>query len=236
MRIGIVLQARMGSTRLPGKVLRPLGGHPILWHIVNCLRQSKRADSLILATTIADLDAPIREFAKREGILLFAGSEGDVLDRYYQAARAFQLDHIVRCTGDNPLVDPSMLDNLIDLHLSSGADLTHSKTDKGNALPVGVGAEVFTVRALERSWREGRSAHHREHIDEYIQEHPDQFRIVNLPVPRQLSCPGLRLTVDTPQDYERMLQLYDTLYVPERTIDLAQAIRWCVLQGWDRHA
>lgn len=226
----------MGSQRLPGKVLALLGGRPMLWHIIGRLRMSKRADSLILATTSLETDLALREFAAREGLTLFEGSEHDLLDRYYQAARAFQLAHIVRCTADNPLVDHLMLDRLIEVHLDSGADLTHSKTDRGSALPIGAGAEIYTFRALEAAWQEATSPQYREHVDEYIQEHPDRFRIIALPIPERLGCPGLRLTVDTYQDYQRMAKLYDALYVPDVPIDVERAIEWSIRQGWISHA
>jgi spore coat polysaccharide biosynthesis protein SpsF len=230
MKAGIVLQARMGSTRLPGKVLKPLCGRPMLAHILDRLAVVRRADAVVLATS----GSPADDVLAGPGV--FRGSESDVLDRYVQAARAFRLDLVVRCTADNPLVDPLMLDVLIETHAGSKADLTHSKTDRGNALPIGAGAEAYTREALERAWREGLEPHHREHVDEYIHEHPELFRIENLPVPPERRAPGLRLTVDTPEDFERMGRIYEALYRPGAIIDLPEAIAWCRAQGWTADA
>jgi spore coat polysaccharide biosynthesis protein SpsF len=232
--VGIILQARMGSSRLPGKVLKPLAGRPMLGLILERLEASRRADVLILASTTNPGDGQVLEYARRHHprVKTFAGSEQDVLDRYIQAARTFGVDAVVRCTADNPLVDVPMLDALIDLHLASGADCTHSKTDRGNELPIGAGAEAYRRGVLETSWEECREPDNVEHVDEYIQAHPERFRIVNLPIPEDRRCPSLRLTVDTPEDFRKMGLIYDALYRPGRPVELPAAIRWCREQGW----
>lgn len=229
MTVGIVLQARMGSSRLPGKVLKPLAGRPMLGYILERLEQSKAADVLVLASTTSPGDAQVLEFAKKQHprFKTFAGSEQDVLDRYIQAARTFGIDTVVRCTADNPLVDVPMLDALVRFHRESGADCTHSKTDRGNLLPIGVGAEVYKRSALESSWKDGKEPDNLEHVDEYIHAHPERYRIANLEVPADRRAPELRLTVDTPDDFAYLTRIYEALYRPGRPIDTPEAIRWC---------
>ncbi len=160
--LGLVLQARMGSTRLPGKVLLPIAGRPLLDHIVDRLIGLRAEGQLVIATSTEIRDDVIEEYCKRRGVLCFRGSEADVLARYFYCAESYGFDHIVRLTGDNPFVDVDELDRLITLHLESNNDFTQSFS----ALPVGVGAEIFTFAALERSYREGHEPHHREHVDD----------------------------------------------------------------------
>jgi spore coat polysaccharide biosynthesis protein SpsF len=234
MTVGIVLQARMGSSRLPGKVLKPLAGRPMLGHILERLESALRADVVVLATTTVPADREILEFSRlnHPDVKTFAGSESDVLDRYVQCARTFGISLVVRCTGDNPLVDVPMVDALIDFHRASGADASHSKTDRGSDLPIGAGAEAYSLRALEQSWNQGREPDNREHVDEYIHQHPELFKIAALPIPPERRCPALRLTVDTPEDFRRMTLMYEALQRPGQAIDLPAVIRWCREQGW----
>jgi spore coat polysaccharide biosynthesis protein SpsF len=146
-----------------------------------------------------------------------------VLDRYFEAANHFDLQTIVRATADNPLVDPEEVERLIDLHKKSRADYTHAFAE----LPIGVGAECFSLDALERSWKEGNQPNHREHVNEYIQEHPELFHIEELDVPPEKTAPQLRLTVDTQEDFERVTKIYDILFRPGAYITTEDAIHLC---------
>lgn len=221
-RVGVVLQARMGSSRLPGKVMRMLAGQPMLGQILDRLKRATCPDVTIVATSDLPADDPLAEFATRHGIGVFRGSEQDVLDRYYQAALAFGLDHVVRATADNPFVDPEELDRLVAHHLATHADYTHAF----GQLPIGVGVECFTFDALACSWQEGHAPHHREHVNEFIPEHPDRFRIAGLDVPLDKRAPDLRLTVDTPEDFVRAETLYRAM--PPGVLPSTQdAIRLC---------
>ncbi|MFZ5862542.1 MAG: cytidylyltransferase domain-containing protein [Nitrospirota bacterium] len=197
-RVGMVVQARMGSTRLPGKVLMPLGGTTLLGWIVTRLRELPRP--LVVATSHQVQDDAIVRECERIDVACFRGSEHDVLDRYYQCARAHRFAHVIRLTGDNPCPDIEALRQLVDLHLVSGADYSHNFGE----LPVGMGAEIFSFGALEVSWRDGRAAHHREHVNEFILEHPSRFRIAKLDVCPDHTWKQLRLTIDTREDYQRI--------------------------------
>lgn len=197
--LGIIVQARMNSHRLPGKILKKVGSKSILEHIFYRLTFLINPVKIVLATTINPKDNVVESFCKERKFEFFRGSEDDVLSRYYECARQYNFNHVIRLTGDNPFTDIEELDNLINLHLSSGADYTHSF----GILPVGVGAEIFTIKALEKSYQNGKKQNHREHVNEYILENPALFKISVLSVPKVKNRPDVRLTIDTEEDYKK---------------------------------
>jgi spore coat polysaccharide biosynthesis protein SpsF len=214
----------MGSSRLPGKVMLDICGRPILGHILDRLKQVKNADVIIVATTDNGIDNIIEEFVKGEGVPCFRGNEKDVLDRYYRTASQFKLSTIVRATADNPLVDIEELTSIIKFHGETDADYTHAF----GQLPIGIGVECFTLKALEKSWKEGVKNNHREHVNEYIQENQSLFHIERLMVAEEKWAPHLRLTVDTQGDFNRMTEIYKALYKKGRYITTIEAIQLCV--------
>jgi len=203
MTVGIIIQARMGSTRLPGKVLRVMGDKPLLGHIVHRLHTLKTPAKIIVATSNLPADDAIAHWCVANSVACFRGNEQDVLDRYFTCATEHKLAHIVRLTGDNPFTDTEELDRLIELHMSSDHDYSHSF----GQLPIGVGAEIFTLDALRRSHTEGFAPHHREHVNDYILEHSPLFRVGTLEVPAEKRAPTIRLTVDTEEDFTRASRL-----------------------------
>lgn len=202
MSLGIIIQARMGSTRLPGKVLKPIAGKVLLDHVLGRLDDLQRQAEIVVATSLLPQDDPIAAHCCGR-VACFRGGEQDVLDRYFRCAESHVFDHIVRLTADNPFTDIVELERLIDLHLTGEYDYTHSF----GMMPLGVGAEVFTMDALAVSHREGHAPNHREHVNEFIQENPQRFKIGVLDVPAGKRAPELRLTVDIPEDYERACRL-----------------------------
>ena len=146
--VGAVLQARLGSTRLPGKMLRDLCGMPLVDHVVERLRRARSLDRIVVAIPEGGRDDALAAHCLSRGWDTFRGSEDDVLGRYAACARAFGLDHIVRATGDTPLVDPEEVDRLVRLHLEEGADYSSSKDEVGSRLPNGTGLEMFTRAAF----------------------------------------------------------------------------------------
>lgn len=212
----------MGSSRLPGKVLMRIGTKRLLDHIIFRLQSLRHQAKLIIATTEQTGDDAVSDFCKVHQVDCFRGSEQDVLDRYYQCAKQYGFSDIVRLTGDNPFTDIEELDNLIDLHLRSNADYTHSF----GVLPVGAGAEIFTFGALEKSYLEGKEENHREHVNEYIQEHPELFNIKVLTVPAVKNRPDLRLTVDTQEDLKRAIYIIE--HSNEEYINTEKAIELCL--------
>lgn len=189
----------MGSTRLPGKILQAISGRPLLDHILGRLEGLRHPAHIVVATSNMPLDDVVEAFCAERGVDCFRGSEQDVLARYYECAHQRALGQVVRLTGDNPFTDVDELDRLIALHIAGDYDYSESF----GQLPVGVGAEVFTFAALERSFREGLAPHHREHVDEYILENRALFRSGCLVVPESKRHPEVRLTVDTPEDLRR---------------------------------
>jgi spore coat polysaccharide biosynthesis protein SpsF len=220
IKLGIIIQARMGSTRLPGKVLRPINGRTLLGHVLDRAARVKHPARTVVATTVDPRDDLIVQFCKENRTEVFRGEEANVLDRYYQCARTYEFDHIVRLTADNPFTDIVELDRLIDLHLSAQADFSHSFP----VLPIGVGAEIFRFGALEGSARCSTESHHFEHVDEYMIEHPERFKTVQLAVVTAKQFPQVRLTVDDEIDYRR------ACYIAERAggqVTTEQAIALC---------
>lgn len=189
----------MGSTRLPGKVLKKICDRTMIEHILLRLRLLKNEAKLILATSTSERDDVVESFCTAIGVECFRGSEKNVLERYYDCAKKHGLRHIVRLTADNPFVDIEELDNLIDLYFSAGADYANSF----EPLPVGVGAEIFNFFSLEKSYADGKAAHHIEHVNEYMLENPDIFKTAVLKVGRDKSRHDVRLTVDTEEDYRK---------------------------------
>ena len=193
----------MGSTRLPGKVLMPIAGMPLLEHVIARLERLHHAATIVVATSKLGRDSAISDWCQLYNIECFRGSEDDVLDRYLSCATHYGFDTIVRLTADNPFTDIAELDRLLDFHNNCGNDYTHSF----GMMPIGVGAEVFSLSALRRSHAEGHGVHHREHVNEYIPEHPELFRIGVLDVPKEKQSADLRLTVDTEEDWKRACKL-----------------------------
>ena len=190
----------MGSTRLPGKILRPLNRATLLGSILFRLSRLKHPATTVIATTDTPKDDVVEAFCRDNGVLCFRGCEANVLERFYRCAQHYKFDHIVRLTGDNPFPDIEELDNLIELHGVSGGAFSHSLP----SLPVGVGAEIFTFSALVRSFLEGKAPHHLEHVDEYMLENPGKFKTTVLEVESGKRRPDIRLTVDTEEDYRKV--------------------------------
>lgn len=197
--IGIIIQARMGSTRLPGKVMKNIGDKTLLEHIIFRISRLKNSVKIVIATSNLEKDDEIEDFCKQNDISFFRGSELNVLERYHLCAKENKFDHIVRLTGDNPFIDIEELDNLIELHLNSQADYSRSFA----VLPKGVGSEIFTFEALEQSYKYGFKENHKEHVNEYIEENEDKFKIVELEVKSEKNRPDISLTVDTGDDYNK---------------------------------
>jgi spore coat polysaccharide biosynthesis protein SpsF len=195
--IGVIIQARMGSTRLPGKVLLQIAGRPLLEHVIGRLDNIQNKVQVVIATSTEKQDDVIANYCDSHFISFFRGSKKDVLGRYYECSKKYEFNHIVRLTADNPFTDILELECLINSHIEEDNDYTHSF----GGLPIGVGAEIFSFNALEKSFYEGHEPNHREHVNEYIQEHPDIFKIGELKVPESKNYPSLRLTVDTKEDY-----------------------------------
>ncbi len=207
-RIIAIIQARVGSTRLPGKVLLDLEGKTVLEHVVNRVKKSRQIGETIVATTILKEDQKIANLCSGKGVRVYRGSENDVLDRFYQAARLFSAGHIVRVTADCPLIDHKIIDDVLSLHLKKKSDYTSNIIKE--TFPDGEDVEVFTFTALKRAWQEARLSSEREHVTPYIRNNPEIFKLANFSFPEDLS--GKRWTLDEEKDYEFIGKIYGALY------------------------
>ena len=207
LKIVAIIQARMGSTRYPGKVLAEIGGRPMLWYTVTRLRQARTLKHIAVATTDQPSDDPIGEFCDLHGIPLFRGSEDDVLERYYGAAKAFKADAVVRITGDCPLLDPSVVDDVVRRFLDGDVDYVSNICPP--TYPDGLDTEVFSLEALQRAHAEAEWASEREHVTSYIRKHPETFRIQNVTHAKDLS--SLRWTVDDDRDMAFVRAVFERL-------------------------
>jgi spore coat polysaccharide biosynthesis protein SpsF len=205
MKIILILQARMGSSRLPGKVLLPLGDTVVLDYDVYRCRRDPRIDEVIVATSSLEQDDPIAEWCSRNGVACFRGSEDDVLARYYECAVPYAPNYVIRVTSDCPFIDHEIISGIIDTMESDPCDLV---TLDGE-LPRGLWSEIVSFSALEYIYEHGRESRHREHVTYYAYEFPKQFESRSYAAPKELSHPELRITLDTSEDYELLKRIAD---------------------------
>ena len=189
----------MGSTRLPGKVMMIVDNEtPIIGYVIKQLKHSKLCNQIIIATTTQNEDEKIVDFAKKNTIPYFRGNAEDCLDRYYQCAKTFSSSIIVRITSDNPLIDPTLLDEAVALFKAGNYD--YITNCKPRTFPQGTEVEVFSFNALEKAWNEAKKSSEREHVTPYFYNNPNKFRIFNITNQENLS--NLRWTVDRKDDLE----------------------------------
>lgn len=207
-RITVIVQARMGSQRLPGKVLADIRGHPMLSRVIQRLRRARTPYTLVIATTDLERDAPIIVLANRLGVAPILGPEEDVLARYCKASRETQADIVVRVTADCPLIDPEVVDHCVTTYLTANTFDYVSNTLR-RTYPRGLDVEVFARSALERAAAEATAASDREHVTPFIWKHPEEFRLGHVQSSRDVS--HLRWTVDTSKDLEMVRAVYSEL-------------------------
>lgn len=207
LKVTAIIQARIGSTRLAGKVLADIGGQPMLWRVIARTRAAETLDQIVVATTTESADDAIVVFCRERGVACFRGSEEDVLDRYYQAAREDGADVVVRITSDCPLIDPEIVDKTVRAFLSELPD--YASNGVVRTYPRGLDTEVMTLRALEMAWREARQPYQRTHVTPYIYENPDRFRILSVTGDHDYSA--YRWTVDAREDLELVRAVYSRL-------------------------
>ncbi|MDO8529974.1 MAG: glycosyltransferase family protein [bacterium] len=210
-KISAIIQARMGSTRLPGKVLMEICGKPVLGHIVERLRFSKLIDQIILAVPDTKENDALEAFAAKNSIACYRGSENDVLERMYLAAQENGCAVVVEVTGDKPLIDPKLIDVAISRHLNvkSKHSFTYYPSD---FLPIGLDAGIINVEALQLAYKNATKERNREHVTSYFYENSDKFALTSFQLPLHLKNPGLRLTLDTKEDFELINAIYVKLY------------------------
>lgn len=221
-KVVAIIQARMGSTRLPGKVLAIIGDRPMLWHVVNRVRRAQLIDETVVATSTERADDAVAEFCAHHGIECFRGSETDVLDRFCQAARRYGATVIVRITADCPLVDPDVIEKVIHAQQQDGHDYVSNVLRP--TYPDGLDCEVFTREALELAWREARLPTEREHVTPYLRT-SGRVRTGNVAHDRERSRRRLRWTVDEPSDLEFVRAVYARLGSDGHVFGLEEVLR-----------
>lgn len=229
-----IIQARMASSRLPGKVMRDIAGEPMLVRVVERTRHAHTLHKVVVATTKNPGDDPIEALCGGRGYSVFRGSQYDVLDRYYRAALAFKAQIIVRLTADCPLIDPEVIDHTVNEFFRHGVDFAANRLPPPwrRTYPIGMDTEVCTFAALERAWKEAKEPHQREHVMPYLYEQEGRFHV--LVVDHDSDYGSQRWTVDTNEDLELIRQIYtrfkgrddfswlDVLALLEREPELAQ--------------
>lgn len=216
-KIGIVIQARMGSSRFPGKIMKLIDKKPMLHYVLKQVKNSKKADTVILATGIASDDDVIENFCNEHNHLVFRGSKDDLLDRYYQCAKKFSLDIIVRITSDCPLIDPLLIDKMIDYFSKNTLDYFSNNFEKINNCwqnstcnyPQGMTVEICNFTTLEKAWKLATKPSEREHVFPYVQFHPELFQLDCIVNEQDLS--HIRCTVDHPEDLIFVRKIYDLI-------------------------
>jgi len=221
------LQARMGSSRLPGKVLMPIQGQSILERAIRRLRAASIIDEVAVLTTRLDEDDVIVEESRRLDARVYRGPELDVLARFYEASQELHPDIIIRATADNPLIEIGSIHRIVKALSFGNLDLCMERD-----LPYGTATEAFTIEALEKANQLAQEASHREHVTLYIKEHPEIFNASFPVAPDPLRRPHIRLTVDTPEDFAFMDRLIGRLPEGENPLPLSEYLPF-VLKGLD---
>lgn len=232
MKVVAIIQARMGSTRLPGKVLKPILGKPMLWYIVQRLRSVSRIDEVVVATSEKEENDAIRIFCTKNNIICFSGDEADVLDRFYKAAKEQHADVLLRITADCPLVDPALVHNVLEEFFTKGYDYMGVATGAGAAtkefdgfrFPDGLDTEVFTFTCLQTAWKEAKSQPEREHVTLFIWKRPEQFTLGSYKSTVDYS--RMRWTVDTQEDFEFVHTIYRELYPTKPSFGMEDVLRF----------
>ncbi len=217
-----IVQARMGSERLPGKILLDLMGKPMLEHLVERLSAAKTLHQIVLATSDKPADKPVVALAQQLGIGWFAGDEEDVLGRYLGAAEKYGADTVVRVTGDCPLIDPGTIDQAVDEYRQSKADYVSNVIER--TYPRGLDTEVFSAAGLRQVAALVGPGPYREHVTLYMYRHPDEYTLKNVSARPPLNRPEIRICVDTGEDFTLIKTIYEALYRPGQIIDITDVM------------
>jgi spore coat polysaccharide biosynthesis protein SpsF len=228
MRTVAVVQARMGSSRFPGKVMCDLAGRPLIDWVLSRIVRSARVDDTVLATTSTTLDDPLARYATGLGVAVYRGDEYDVLHRVTSAASQAEADLVVRVCADNPFVDPVEIDRLVEFYRRCRVDYACNHQDRlGSGYPDGFGAEILSMSLLEKIDMRASNPRQREHVTLYLWQNPGRFRLTPVPAPPELAGPGLRFDVDVPADLVRLeaLLIRSSLDVTASATQVVEAAR-----------
>ncbi len=235
-RVVATIEARMGSTRLPGKVLLPAVGRPLLSLMVERIRRARYVDEVVVATTSAERDDAIVAVCRREAIPTFRGSEEDVLGRVVEAGREHGADVSVLLTGDCPLNDPVVVDQHLCAFLAARPYVDYVANCEVRSYPHGLDMQVLAWSTLadsaDRTSGPGTERRFREHVGWYVRRHPERYRRLDVVAPPGLSNPAFRITLDYAEDYQRIRDIYDTLYPVNPEFSTADVLDLARKKGW----
>lgn len=227
-RVVEIIQARMGASRLPGKPLLEVMGRPLLSYQIERLKRCQKIDEIVIATTLHPRDEAIVDFCHSEKIPFFRGSEEDVLDRYYQAAKEFSADVIVRGTADCPLSDPGVVDDVVAFFLDHYPSYDYVSNILSRTFPRGIDVEVFSMKSLNEAQNEAKKPEEREHVTPFLYRHPERFKLAN--IVRSPDESQHRWTVDTSEDFELISLILKDLYPKKSDFNLQD-----ILEAFQAH-
>ena len=222
-KVVATVEARMNSSRVPGKVLMQVCGKPILWHIWDRIKAAKSVDEVVIATTENEKDNEIEKFCRENRIKYFRGSENNVLNRIVKTAEYFEADHIVQMTGDCPLVDPAIIDKCLGLYFQGHFDYFSNRLRP--TYPCGTEVQVFPLSVLKRVEMLTQDPVDQEHGSYYIYNHPEIFRLGTFQAP-DIFCPEKRWVLDYPEDFEFVRKVYEALYFKNHRFDTYDVLKF----------
>lgn len=226
-KVVAIIQARMGSKRRPGKSMAELAGKPLVWQFLQRVKRAKELDEIVLATSDKPGDDVLEKLALDCGVKAFRGSEDDLVDRYYQAAKKHGAKIVMRICADNPVVEPAELDRIVRFHRLGESDFSSNTHNiLGNSYPDGLGAEVFDFETLEELRRITTDPANREHPHSYFYEHPEKYRIGTIPCPREFARPDLKLDVNLQEELEYLQAIYAALYPKNPQFHITDIIKF----------
>jgi spore coat polysaccharide biosynthesis protein SpsF len=220
-KVGAIIQARCGSTRLPNKIFAQIAGKPLLEHVIHRLEACKNLNDIIVATTENTVDDTVYDWCINRNCKVFRGSENNVLKRYYDAAKKFKVDVVVRITADNPFKEPFIIDELVNIILKGKHDYVCNNNPP--SFPEGLDVEVFTFASLEKAYLEARGPDELEHVTPYFYNNPDKFQQFNYKSKKNLT--HLRWTIDTKEDLDFARLVYNDLYSSDKMFLMGDILR-----------
>lgn len=231
-RVIASIEARMGSSRLPGKVLMEAVGKPLLLHMVERVRLSRYVDDVVIATTTNDKDDAIEAMCREHGISVFRGSEDHVLERVVQAGERFQAETCVLLTGDCPLIDPWVIDQHVAAFLAAHPHVDYVTNTEVRSYPHGLDLHVMRWETLAETLPLATIEPFREHVGWYVRRHAERYRRQDIVAPPGFSNPFFRITLDYPEDYARIKAIFEALYPANPAFSTVDVLKLAVQQGW----
>lgn len=213
IKVTTVIQARMGSSRFPGKILLPLGGKPLLVRMIERVKASKYCGTVVVATTYLNADDPIIDVCKKNSVAFYRGHPTDLIDRHLNVGKKFNTDAVVKIPSDCPLIDPNIIDKVIKYYLDNSNSFDYVSNLHPPTYPDGNDVEIFSMESLEKAWEDADKELEREHTTPYFWENPDKFKIGNVTWETGLNYSmSHRFTIDYEEDYKLIESIYNKLF------------------------